>query len=184
MSDSIPSPGDQLPARNKYIVIGYLGNRILFAALVAICVIFLLALAITLDRGSNSIDEPAIRRVLDDQVAAWNRADLDGFMDGYWRDEKLAFTSGDTIARGWAATHDRYIKRYKSEGREMGKLSFSELEVEGLSPAVALVRGRYQLLLGEESATGRFTLVIRKLSDGWKITSDHTSAAERLPQKK
>ena len=100
-------------------------------------------------------------------------------MDGYWRDEKLRFTARDKVEEGWEATREGYIKRYKSEGKEMGKLAFEKLEVESLGPNVAMVRGRYVLKLSKGEDSGRFTLVFRKFADGWKITSDHTSAAEK-----
>lgn len=135
-------------------------------------------------------DEPAIRAVLDAQVKAWNGGDLDGFMAGYWRDEKLQFMSGDRITRGWDATRDRYQKKYftpDKDGKlaERGELAFAELEVESMSSAAAIVRGRYILKLTNETATGRFTLVFRMLAGDWKITSDHTSAADRpVPEKK
>jgi ketosteroid isomerase-like protein len=50
-----------------------------------------------------------------------------------------------------------------------------------MSPTAAIVRGRFVLTMkpAREPATGRFTLVFRKFENGWKITSDHTSAAER-----
>ena len=97
----------------------------------------------------------AIRAVLDAQVAAWNTGKLEEFMDGYWRDEKLTFISGDNVAQGWDATRDRYIKRYKSEGKEMGELAFENLETESFGPNVAMVRGRYVLNLksAKETAT-------------------------------
>lgn len=117
----------------------------------------------------------AIQKVLDDQVAAWNRSDLDGFMAGYWKSPKLTFSSGNAKLQGWQATFDRYKQRYQSEGREMGKLGFSELEIEVLGPDSAFVRGRFQLKMAKESPTGLFTLVFKKLPEGWRIVHDHTS---------
>jgi hypothetical protein len=35
----------------------------------------------------------AIRKVIEDQQAAWNRQDLDGFMAGYWKSAELTFFS-------------------------------------------------------------------------------------------
>src|SRR5947209_20489038 len=48
--------------------------------------------------------EQAVRAVLDAQVAAWNRGDLEGFMAGYWQSPDLTFFSGDKVTRGWPAT--------------------------------------------------------------------------------
>ena len=73
-----------------------------------------------------------IRKVMDDQAAAWNRGDIDGFMRGYWRSEKLVFISGDNVTRGWQPTLDRYKKNYDSRAK-MGVLKFSDLEFTVLS---------------------------------------------------
>lgn len=120
--------------------------------------------------------EKAIRRVLDDQVAAWNRGDLPGFMEGYWKSEKLSFFAGGARTRGWQATLDRYRKKYQGEGREMGKLAFKDLDVELLGAESALVKGAWHLTLKKEAAGGLFTLVFRKLPEGWRIVHDHTSS--------
>jgi beta-aspartyl-peptidase (threonine type) len=121
----------------------------------------------------------AIRAVLDAQVTAWNRGDLDGFMSGYWKDDKLTFFSGDTITQGWQATLERYRKRYQSEGREMGKLEFRGLEVDMLGSDAAVVRGRWRLTMKDgKTPNGLFTLLVRRINGDWRIVHDHTSAAE------
>jgi ketosteroid isomerase-like protein len=38
-----------------------------------------------------------------------------------------------------------------------------------------LVRGKWQLIVAREEVGGWFTLLFRKLPDGWKVTHDHTS---------
>src|SRR6476661_4855443 len=97
MSELRTSTGDELRFRNNFFMIGCIGNLLLFAALIVLCVVFFIAIARNLDSGPPVADESAIQRVLNDQAAAWNRGDLDGFMNGYWRDEKLTFTSGDHV---------------------------------------------------------------------------------------
>ena len=119
-----------------------------------------------------------IRQVLDSQVAAWNKGDLKGFMAGYWKSEKLTFFSGDKVEHGWQATYERYQKRYQAEEREMGKLTFSDLDVEMSGPDTAWVRGRWKLVTSKETPRGLFTLVFKKLPEGWRIVHDHTSAGQ------
>jgi beta-aspartyl-peptidase (threonine type) len=70
---------------------------------------------------------------------------------------------------------DRYVKKYKSEGKEMGKLTFSELKIEMLASDSAFVRGRFQLVMEKDKPTGLFTLIFQKTADGWRIVHDHTS---------
>jgi beta-aspartyl-peptidase (threonine type) len=125
--------------------------------------------------AARADDSADIRKVLDDQVAAWNRGDLVGFTKGYWNSRELTFVSGKDATRGWQETLDRYKKRYQSEGKEMGKLAFADVEVRVLAPGVALVTGKWELTLTKESAGGRYSLVFKKLADGWRIVHDHTS---------
>ena len=129
---------------------------------------------------SNSADSlSAIMRVLESQTAAWNRHDLESFMQGYWNSPELTFFSGAKVTRGWQPTLERYRKAYQSQGREMGKLDFSDLNIQVLGPDVAFVRGSFHLTMSDgKQPHGMFTLVFRRFPDGWKIIHDHTSAAE------
>lgn len=131
------------------------------------------------DAPKVSAAEKAIRAVLNAQVAAWNKKDLDKFMAGYWDSPELTFFAEGMKTRGWKATLERYRKRYQAEGREMGKLSFSELEMDVLGPDSALVRGRWRLELtkGKDKPHGLFTLLFKRKPEGWRIVHDHTSQA-------
>ncbi len=136
----------------------------------------LLLLIIALFSNSQTVPDN-IRLVLEKQVAAWNAGKLEEFMTGYWRSPDLTFFSGARTLKGWDATLDRYRKTYQADGREMGKLTFSELDIQTLGERNAVVRGRFELLLRDGSKpTGLFTLVFRKFDDGWKIIHDHTSS--------
>jgi len=127
----------------------------------------------------HSTTEPAVRHVLQRQQEAWNHHDLESFMSGYWNSPELTFFSEAKISSGWQATIERYRKTYQSEGREMGKLEFSDLNIEVLAADAALVRGAWHLTMSDgKTPHGLFTLLFRKFPDGWKIIHDHTSAAE------
>jgi len=129
-----------------------------------------------LARADDSVE---VRSVLDAQVAAWNRGDLEAFMTGYWRSPELVFCSGAVVTKGWQATLERYRRRYKSEGREMGRLRFQAIEVERLGPDAAFARGEYWLRMSDGAEPhGRFTLILRRLDGAWRIVHDHTSSAE------
>ena len=117
-----------------------------------------------------------IRAVLDAQAAAWNRGDIEGYMDGYDRSSKTEFVGGDSITRGWQEVFDRYKKRYDSR-EKMGTLTFSDLEINLLSKDAALVLGRWRLQRANDEPHGTFTLLFRKTKSGWKIVHDHTSSA-------
>lgn len=110
------------------------------------------------------------------QADAWNRGDIEAFMDAYWRSPNLSFSSGGTVVRGWQATLDRYRKRYPDR-RTMGHLKFFDLELTSLGPDAALVLGHWRLER-EEPVGGVFTLVWRRIDGHWVIVHDHTSVSE------
>jgi ketosteroid isomerase-like protein len=122
----------------------------------------------------SSKDDAEIRAVMSAQAAAWNRGDIDGFMNGYARSDATEFISGDKLTRGWQTVRDRYKRKYDSR-EKMGTLAFSELKVTRLSGDAALVIGRWRLVRKSDKPHGRFTLLFRRTSDGWRIAHDHTS---------
>jgi len=127
--------------------------------------------------------EMAIRAVLDAQVAAWNRGDIEGYMSGYDRSPNTEFVGADSITRGWQDVLDRYKKKYDTRDK-MGILNFSDLEITMLSKDAALVLGRWRLQRviaasqrANEEPHGTFTLLFRKRKAGWRIVHDHSSSA-------
>ena len=117
-----------------------------------------------------------IRSVLRAQQNAWNRGDIDEFMNGYARSKSTIFVSEDTVRRGWETVRDRYRKKY-SDRAKMGSLTFSDLYVTLIGADAAVVLGRWQLKRAQDGPHGRFTLIFRHLAKGWRIVHDHTSAA-------
>ena len=133
-------------------------------------------LAPSLAVANVTADETAIRLVLENQVGAWNRKDLEGYMAGYWHSPDLSFYSGGTVTRGWQATLDRYRKRYQGDGKEMGSLTFDDLSVEPLGTGAAMARGVWKLRMSDgKQLKGLFTVILRKLPEGWRIVHDHSS---------
>ena len=119
-------------------------------------------------------DDAAIRAVMAAQVTAWNRGDVDGFMNGYAQSGATEFVGGDTLTRGWQTVRDRYKKKYDSR-EKMGTLHFSEVKITRLGGEAALVIGRWSLIRKSDKPHGRFTLLFRRTPEGWRIVHDHSS---------
>lgn len=117
---------------------------------------------------------PAIRAVLNSQVAAWNRGDIEGFMAGYWNSPELTFVSGATVTKGWAETLARYKRRYDNPAAT-GRLAFSDIAVTPQGPDAAVTFGRWALTREKDKPAGIFTLTWRRICGEWKIVLDHTS---------
>jgi ketosteroid isomerase-like protein len=134
------------------------------------------------NRGANIEDareqiEEAVKHLLVSQVEAWNKGNLEGFMQGYWQSPDLTFFSGAAITKGWEPTLARYRQRYQSEGREMGHLEFQDLNIDALSGRSAVVTGKWQLTMKDgKQPHGLFTLIVKRVQgSGWRIVHDHTS---------
>ena len=121
-------------------------------------------------------DSLAIIDILNKQEKDWNRGDIDEFMKGYLKSEKLVFSGSSGPIYGWKATLDRYKKTY-SDKEKMGKLKFEILNVIALSPKVIQLQGKFNLTRSIGDAFGYFTLNWIKIKNRWYIISDHTSGS-------
>jgi ketosteroid isomerase-like protein len=120
-------------------------------------------------------EQAGILKVLSDQADAWNRGDLDRFLDGYWHSDQTVFAGGGEIHRGFEAMAARYRKSYDTR-EKMGKLTFANLAFESIERDRAVVTGSWELQRATDKPGGVFTLVFRKLPEGWRIVHDHTSS--------
>ena len=136
--------------------------------------LMMLSVSVNFAQSKDEKTKAAIRKVMDEQAAAWNRGDIEAFMQGYWNSPEMKFVSGDNVARGWQAALDRYKKNYDSKAK-MGVLTFSNLEINIISKDAAVVLGNWALQRDGDNPKGKFTLIFRKFKDGWKIVHDHTS---------
>jgi ketosteroid isomerase-like protein len=139
--------------------------------------ILIISASVFVTSFAQSKDEKAkndIRKVMNEQVAAWNNGDIDGFMKGYWNSPEMTFVSGTNVTKGWQPTLERYKKGYDSKAK-MGVLTFSDLDITILGNKSAVVLGKWSLQREKDNPNGLFTLTFRKLKEGWRIILDHTS---------
>ena len=123
--------------------------------------------------AAGSADLTAIRAVLDAQAAAWNRGDIDGYMDGYARSDDTMFVGTD-VTRGWTKVRDRYKAKYDSRAK-MGTLVFSDVDLRPLGSNDVIVTGAWKLTRDADTPHGRFTLIFHRRAEGWRIVYDHSS---------
>ena len=123
---------------------------------------------------SQSKDETAIRKLMDEQSAAWNRGDIDGFMKGYWENDSLMFIGKSGVTYGWNNTLKNYKKGYPDTAA-MGKLTFTLIQVKRLSKKYYHVTGKWYLKRSIGDIGGHYTLLFQKIDGHWVIISDHSS---------
>lgn len=115
-----------------------------------------------------------ILKVMTEQQTAWNNGNIDGYMQGYWKNDSLLFIGSKGPTYGWQKTLDNYKKSYPNK-EKMGILEFSDVQVKMLGKKHAYVFGKWKLVRTNDSPNGIYTLIFEKFKDGWKIISDHTN---------
>jgi hypothetical protein len=139
--------------------------RIIF--LLSICLLSFSAIA-------QNKEERAILTAIDLQKNAWNKGDLNLFMQTYWKNDSLMFIGKNGVTYGWQNTLDNYKKNYPDTAA-MGKLDFNILHVKKLSGLYYSVVGKWFLTRSIGNVGGHFTLLFKKINNKWLIVSDHSS---------
>tara|TARA_B100001113_G_C21110610_1_gene623073 strand:- start:912 stop:1343 length:432 start_codon:yes stop_codon:yes gene_type:complete len=119
-------------------------------------------------------DSLKILNVLETQRIAWNNFDIDEFMQGYLKSDKLVFSGSSGPIYGWDFVKDRYLNTYSSN-ELMGYLDFEINDLFLITKKVAILLGKFNIKRDNENLSGYFTLVFKKIKGNWYIVSDHTS---------
>lgn len=122
-------------------------------------------------------DREAILKVLQDQQAAWNAYDIEGYMDSYWKSPELTFYGSSGVVKGWQNTLERYRKSYPSR-EHFGQLSLQVKDLSKINGDAYTVMGEYHLERSVGNARGIFMLVVKKMDGRWTIIADTSSAVE------
>lgn len=136
--------------------------------------LFVFILLLTFSSSYSQPDEADIRKVLVEQVEAWNTGSVENFMKGYWQNDSLLFIGKAGVTYGWQKTMDNYKKNYP-DNSAMGNLTFNLSEFKPLSPEYYFVVGKWHLQRTAGDIGGHFSLLFRKINGMWLIVADHSS---------
>jgi hypothetical protein len=136
-------------------------------------IIFCLFCGLSLLAQKQSKDVSQVLTNMKAQEESWNKGDVRGFMDYYWKSDSLKFIGSKGITYGWQKTLDNYIKGYPNK-EAMGILTFTILEATQLSETSIYVIGKWELKK-EKPSGGHFTLLWKNIKGKWVIVADHTS---------
>ena len=134
----------------------------------------ILVIVLSFQLSAQSNDEKEIRNILATQTAAWNRGDIDQFMNGYWENDSLMFIGKSGVTYGWTNTLNNYKKGYPDTAA-MGQLKFDLIQVKKLSKKYFHVTGKWFLKRSIGDVGGHYTLLFQKINARWVIISDHSS---------
>lgn len=119
-------------------------------------------------------EEKKIIDLLHTQDLAWNRGDLEGFMETYWKNDSMMFIGKSGVTYGWQNTLDNYKRGYP-DTFAMGKLNFTLIKINRLSSKYYQVVGKWHLTRTIGNLQGHFTLLMKKIKGRWSIVADHSS---------
>lgn len=139
-----------------------------------IAVILICLTGFSFAQNIKNTDRDAILKVLEDQLIAWNSGDIEGYMQGYWKSDSLLFVGKNGVRYGWNETLNSYMKGYPTKA-EMGSLMFTVISLELLSETSAFMIGKWSIARAENSVSGHFMLIWKKIAEKWFITADHSS---------
>lgn len=142
-----------------------------------ILLIFILSINLTLYAGSLNKEntKKEISLVLENSVKAWNTGSIEEYMECYHRSPELRFAGNGSVSYGWETTLKRYKKSYPDK-TAMGNLTFSDVKITVISENAALVFGKWKLTRKKDEPSGLYTLLFRKVKEGWRIVHDHSSS--------
>jgi uncharacterized protein (TIGR02246 family) len=142
--------------------------------------------AVNANAGRDAVQSPTVARdeitaMMARSADAWNRGDLDAFMEDYAPGQGTTYIGRRGILRGPAAIREAYAPRF-APGVRRGTLRFEDLEVDVLAPGVVNAIATYVLTdrtaAGADTTVGRgpTSLVMRRGADArWRIVHDHSS---------
>lgn len=138
-----------------------------------LCILLFTVIGISASFGQAG-PEKQIRKILQEQTAAWNNGDIDAFMKGYWNNDSLLFVGKNGPTYGFTNTLNNYKKNYPNKDY-MGQLNFTLLEVKPLSKLLWMVLGKWELTRNAGNVSGHYTLLFKKINGAWVIIVDHSS---------
>jgi uncharacterized protein (TIGR02246 family) len=147
------------------------------ARVVSVAMLALALAACAAPKSDPEADKAAIRQVIAQMEAAWNRGDFRGYMAGF-KNPDVVFVSRGRFQRDWQGTLDHYVRDYGGAPQRRGHLHFWDVRIEILSPDAAQLISRYRLEGGDHPQDGINTRLMRKVGGRWVIALNHVSSVE------
>jgi len=181
-------PGSGIVERRP--ILSNMGTGLKAASLLAIVVCFSLFTTTIAADSKSDVDTVGQQKVADatssekeiyDQLMrmadAWNRHDIDGYLDGFVHsDDVVVVVEGETV-RGWDLLSKAYHGGYPNP-EEMGTLTIDRVQVQMLAPDLGFVLGSYTVSFPKRKEFGTDTIIMKKVAAGWREMISHTSFVE------
>ncbi len=130
-----------------------------------------LALLFSCSQTIEQQDKDEIIAIIKIQEKAWSNHDLEGFMQGYWKNDSLKFYGSSGLTYGWDKTLANYKKGYPTKDHS-GTLTFTINDISKINNESYFVMGEYYLTRKVGDANGVFMIIFKKINGEWKIIAD------------
>lgn len=156
--------------------------------LIVSIVIFISSFAAYAQKGAAGKADPsaAVRNAFDRLVDGIKQVDADKVMAAYEKSDRLLiFNNNGTATIGWDNVKNNVTSSYAKLTNVT--LEITGLRVEMLGPSNAYVSCKWKQTQENdgklEDASGRMTLIYRKIGREWKVTHRHTSPDNPGPER-
>lgn len=125
--------------------------------------------------GEEENLQESIESLLQRGVSAWNAGDLNGYVATYADAASTTMLRSDERIVGRDAIRTTLAPLFET-GAPRDSLYLEDIEVRPLPPLIGIVTGRYVLeRAGSDPTGGWFTMVVRRVGDGWRIVHEQRS---------
>lgn len=121
--------------------------------------------------------EKEIYEQMTKMLDAWNRHDLDAYLDGFLRSDDIVLVVEGESIRGWDLLSKAFHSGYPNPS-EMGTVTFDRMQVQMLGPDLGFVLVWYTIAFPKKKQFGTDTIIMKKVAAGWREMSSHTSFVE------
>lgn len=128
------------------------------------------------EAGTPSVE--GVLAAFDALVDGIERSNIDGVMSLYWNSPQLTiYNNNGTVTRGWDQLRSNRASAYPYAKDVKLEVRNRDVHMLGREGAVVTCQwAQTQFFRGNpESATGRLTVVFRRIGSAWKIAHTHTS---------
>jgi ketosteroid isomerase-like protein len=129
--------------------------------------------------GEAKSDGQQVYEVLLKMLDRWNRHDIEGHLEVYWKSPELLVVVDSEQFNGWQQLHDSYLNGYPDRN-SMGFIIPARIQIKLLKPdlAFALTWWSISFPTSKQKVVGNTTMNLQKFDDGWKIVASHTSTTD------
>ena len=122
---------------------------------------------------SQSADEKMILKVIEDEVVAWNKGDIEAYVQFYTPDDSCRMIYREGITYGRENILAFYKKHWPKE--RMGVLTLDQTTMEKVSDTYYFVTGRFTVVTNGQTIMGRYSSLMKKIKGKWYIYTDHSA---------